>query len=126
MPWRETNAQIVYASDSLNSSIDLEDLERILNRYKIDKRVKIGSFTCASNVTGVILDTEKITSLLHKYGFLSFWDYSTAAPHVKIDMNSKDAIFFSGHKHLGGPQTPVMCIFLNKQKKIAKKLLKTI
>ena len=24
---------------------------------------------------------------LHKYGFLSFWDYATAAPHVEINMN---------------------------------------
>ena len=87
LPWRETCAQIIYAKDCLNSAIDLDFLEKILNSYKNDKRVKIGSFTCASNVTGVLLDTYKITILLHKYGFLAFWDYSTAAPHVKIDMN---------------------------------------
>ena len=65
-------------------------------------------------MNGVLLDVEKISSLLHKYEFLSFWDYSTAAPHLSIDMNPssddmayKDAVFFSGHKFLGGPQTPV-------------------
>ena len=65
----------------------------------------------ASNVTGIILDIDKISCLLHKYGFLSFWVYSTAAPHLTIDMNPssndlayKDAIFFSGHKFLGGKQ----------------------
>jgi len=36
---------------------------------------------------GILLDDIKITQLLHKYGFLSFWDYATAAPYVKIDMN---------------------------------------
>jgi len=41
----------------------------------------------ASNVTGVLLDVDRISILLHKYGYLSFWDYSTAAPHLKIDMN---------------------------------------
>lgn len=74
----------------MESSIDLVDLENKLKKYKNDKRLKIGSFTAASNVTGAVLDTDKIAILLHKYDFLSFWDYSTAAPHVKIDMNPKD------------------------------------
>ena len=94
LPWRETNAKIIYATDSLNSSIDLDNLEKILISYKDDKRVKIGTFTCASNVTGILVDTVKIATLLHKYGFLSFWDYSTAAPHVKISMNpTNDSIW---------------------------------
>jgi selenocysteine lyase/cysteine desulfurase len=42
---------------------------------------------------------------------LIFWDYATAAPYVKIDMNPsatayKDAIFISTHKFIGGPGTP--------------------
>ena len=52
---------------------------------------------------------QAITSLLHKYSALSFWDYATAAPYVVVDMNpkppgddaglcKKDAIFFSMHK----------------------------
>ena len=71
-------------------------------------------------MNGVLLDVEKISSLLHKYGFLTFWDYSTAAPHITIDMNPndnvtayKDAVFFSGHKFLGGPQTPGVLIAKN-------------
>lgn len=87
LPWREINAEIIHATDCFDSSIDLDCLEKILISYKNDKRIKIGSFTCASNITGIILDSEKIASLLHKNGFLSFWDYSTAASHLKIDMN---------------------------------------
>ena len=34
-------------------------------------------------------DDVNITTLLHKYGALSFWDYAAAAPYVKIDMNPK-------------------------------------
>lgn len=78
---------MIYANEDVNGSIDLVDLERKLRHYKNDRRIKIGSFTAASNITGIVSDTERITCLLHKYGFLSFWDYATAAPHVKIDMN---------------------------------------
>ena len=78
---------MVYANEAEDGSIDLLDLEKKLKQYKNDKRIKIGTFTAASNITGITADTERITCLLHKYGFLSFWDYATAAPHVKIDMN---------------------------------------
>lgn len=78
---------MIYANEAENGSIDLVDLERKLRQYKNDRRIKIGSFTAASNITGIVSDTDRITCLLHKYGFLSFWDYATAAPHVKIDMN---------------------------------------
>lgn len=85
--------KVLFASDSPKSCIDLEDLENKLKKYKNDKRLKIGTFAAASNVTGCLLDTEEITIMLHKYGFLSFWDYSTAASHVKIDMNPRNPFF---------------------------------
>ena len=47
----------------------------------------IGSLNAASNITGVLTDTLSFSALLHKYGALSFWDYASAAPYVKMDMN---------------------------------------
>ena len=87
LPWKEIGSEFIYAIEAENSSLDLADLEKKISKYKNDKRVKIGSFTCASNVTGILLDVERIAILLHTYNFLSFWDYSTAAPHVPIDMH---------------------------------------
>jgi len=54
---------------------------------------------------------DSISTLVHSYKGLIFWDYATAAPYVKIDMNQsatayKDAIFISPHKFLGGPGAP--------------------
>ena len=83
--------------------------------------MKIGSFTAASNVTGILSDTNTISSILHQYSALSFWDYATAAPYVKVDMNPyitgpqkdlvhKDAIFISGHKFPGGLGSPGIII----------------
>jgi selenocysteine lyase/cysteine desulfurase len=63
-------------------------------------------------VTGIISDTSAISSLLHRHGALSFWDFAAAAPYVGIEMRSadgadyKDAIFISPHKFIGGPGTP--------------------
>ena len=50
-------------------------------------RQLIGSLNAASNITGVLTDTVKFSALLHKYGALSFWDFATAAPYLKMDMN---------------------------------------
>ncbi|VDL87119.1 unnamed protein product [Schistocephalus solidus] len=71
----------------------------------------------ASNVTGILLDVNVFSALVHRHGGLIFWDYATAAPYVDIDMNPvitgpdrdyvyKDAIYFSMHKFVGGVQTP--------------------
>ena len=75
--------------------------------------LKIGSFSAASNVTGVKTDTHRVAKLLHAHGAVSLWDYAAAAPYVAIDMNpagdalaAKDAVFISPHKLVGGPGTP--------------------
>ena len=50
-------------------------------------RQLIGSFSAASNVTGILCDVDAVSILLHKYGAVAFWDYATAAPYVRLDMN---------------------------------------
>ena len=77
----------------------------------------IGSFSAASNVTGIISDTAGIAELLHAHGALSFWDFAAAAPYVNIDMSPperpdayKDAVFISTHKLIGGPGTPGLLV----------------
>src|SRR5262249_26995230 len=73
---------------------------------------KIGSFSAASNVTGIVTDVDEVSTVLHRAGALSFWDYAAAGPYLPIDMNppaplaSKDAVFLSPHKFIGGPGTP--------------------
>ncbi len=68
--------------------------------------MKIGSFSAASNVTGIVTNTRAVSELLHRHGALSFWDFAAAAPYVDIDMDGKDALFLSPHKFVGGPGTP--------------------
>ncbi|HEY7583658.1 MAG TPA: aminotransferase class V-fold PLP-dependent enzyme, partial [Acidimicrobiia bacterium] len=111
--WRETIADVVEIVEDSDGHIDLDDLERRLIEFS-DRPLRIGSFSAASNVTGIITDTSAISALLHKHGALSFWDFAAAAPYVGISMRQKeagnldykDAIFISPHKFIGGPGTP--------------------
>jgi selenocysteine lyase/cysteine desulfurase len=113
LPWRESIADVIEIKEDGDGHIDLVELETRLIEYA-DRPLLIGSFSAASNVTGIISDTSAIARLLHANGALSFWDFAASAPYVDIEMGSatsddgdyKDAIFLSPHKLIGGPGTP--------------------
>jgi selenocysteine lyase/cysteine desulfurase len=116
LPWRESIADVVVIAEDQDGRIDQAHLEKELLQYA-DRPLKIGSFSAASNVTGIVSDTKGITRLLHTHDALAFWDFAAAAPYVKIEMNPtgatdqgslafKDALFISPHKFVGGPGTP--------------------
>jgi selenocysteine lyase/cysteine desulfurase len=113
LPWRESIADVVVIDADIDGHIDLTQLEQQLRRYA-GRPLRIGSFSAASNVTGILTDADRIARLLHTHGALSFWDYAAAAPYVPIRVaesapgarDHKDAIFLSPHKFPGGPQTP--------------------
>jgi selenocysteine lyase/cysteine desulfurase len=113
LPWRESIADVVVIGTDADGHIDQDELEKELGRYA-DRPLRIGTFSAASNVTGILSDTSGIAALLHRYGALSFWDFAAAGPYVPIRMaetapgagDHKDAIFLSPHKFIGGPQTP--------------------
>ncbi len=114
LPWRESIADVVTIREDPDGHIDQAMLAAELERYA-DRPLKIGSFSAASNVTGIVSDTFGIAALLHAHGALSFWDFAACAPYVDIEMYPppaedqtafKDAIFLSPHKFIGGPGTP--------------------
>jgi selenocysteine lyase/cysteine desulfurase len=115
LPWRESLGTVVVINEDSDGQVDLKDLEKALVDYK-DRLLKIGSFSAASNVTGIGSDSYAVSQLLHKHGALAFWDFAAAAPYVKIEMNPagegryKDAVFLSPHKFIGGPGTPGVLI----------------
>lgn len=112
---------MVYIPEASDGTFNIQYLEGKLQEMSAENvpgRQLIGSFSAASNITGIPTDDVAVTILMHKYGGLAFWDYSAAAPHVQVVMNpvvtkpseeglaKKDALYFSGHKFVGGPQTP--------------------
>ena len=131
LSWRETNCEIVLIDGECEQFY--ENLQNKLNEYK-NSYIKIGSFTASSNITGLLLDVDRIASMVHKeHGFV-FFDYAAGSPYLKIDLCDalpedyrdmlhfkklndselntcfKDGIFFSPHKFIGGPNTPGILI----------------
>ncbi len=117
LPWRESVADVVTIPEDADGHIDQAALASALERFE-DRPLKIGSFSAASNVTGIRTDIRGIASLLHAHGALSFWDFAACAPYVPIDVRAAegrpdswlDAVFISPHKFIGGPGTPGLLI----------------
>jgi selenocysteine lyase/cysteine desulfurase len=111
VPWRESIADVVVIPQDADGHISFDALREALGTYA-HRPLRIGSFSAASNVTGIVSNTAEIARILHEHGALSFWDFAAAAPYIDIEMGSedplahKDAIFLSPHKFIGGPSTP--------------------
>ena len=116
LPWRESIADVITIHEDCDGRVDLADLEAQLKRFST-RPLRIGSFSAASNVTGIVSDTNAIATVLHRHGALAFFDYAAAGPYLPVEMNpvlpgqdpalaSKDAVFISPHKFIGGPGTP--------------------
>ncbi len=114
--WYETSADVVLVKPGKDLLVDLNELEQELIKYK-NRRVKIGSFTACSNVTGVTTPYHQMARLMHQYGGVCFIDFAASAPYSDMNMHPADpmekldAIFFSPHKFLGGPGSSGVLIF---------------
>jgi len=118
--WRQGLATVVNVDLAPDGGIDLAHLERLLQQPEYQGRPRIGSFSAASNVTGMITPVHDVSKLLHRYDAIACFDYAASAPYVDIDMNppeagdgdpSIDAIFISPHKFLGGPGSSGILVF---------------
>jgi len=119
--WRENLATVVEVRLDAIGSVDLAHLKSLLQEPAYQGRMRIGSFSAASNVTGMRTPVHEIAALLHRYDAIACFDYAASAPYVEIDMNpaagkypgdaSLDAIFISPHKFLGGPGASGVLVF---------------
>lgn len=119
--WRENLATVVPVKLDQDGGIDLQHLEALLQNPAYQGRQRVGSFSAASNVTGIKSPVHEIAALLHRHDAIACFDYAASAPYVQIDMNppagqyegdaSLDAIFISPHKFLGGPGSSGVLVF---------------
>lgn len=114
--WRETLAEVVELPLCERGNLDLDALVAALKAPQYARRPKIGSFSAASNVTGLLTDTRTVARILHGHGAYAFFDFAASGPYVKIDMkpgqaDGYDAVFLSPHKFVGGPGTPGLLCF---------------
>ncbi len=114
--WLETIADVVQLMPDKDLLVDLNQLHRELEKYR-ELKLKIGSFTACSNVTGISTPFHQMARIMHEHSGLCFIDFAASAPYAKIDMHpddpleALDAIFFSPHKFLGGPGSSGVMVF---------------
>jgi len=86
---------------SKTGELSIEDVEN-----SIKPNTKAIIMTHASNVCGTILDLEKVGQLCRKHNLFFIIDSAQTAGSIDIDINklNADAIGFTGHKSLLGPQ----------------------
>jgi selenocysteine lyase/cysteine desulfurase len=119
--WRQGLATVVEVNLAPDGGVDLEHLQHLLRLPEYQGRLRIGSFSAASNVTGMRSPTREIAKMLHAHDAYACFDYAASAPYVEIDMNpapdaaggdaSYDAVFLSPHKFLGGPGSSGVLVF---------------
>lgn len=106
LPWRDSKAQVIEILEGPQGGPDMGVLERALID-NADADLVIGSFSAASNVTGIVTDPDPITRMLKAHGARVIWDYAGGGPYLPMDMGPedarKDAIVVSPHKFPGGP-----------------------
>ncbi|MFT4716090.1 MAG: selenocysteine lyase/cysteine desulfurase [Paracoccaceae bacterium] len=124
LPWRESRAKVIEIPEATGGGPDLAVLEATLVDHAACDLI-IGSFSAASNVTGIITDTDPVTRLLKKYRAVSVWDYAGGAPYLSIDMATgtdaeKDAVVISPHKFPGGPGASGVMILRDNVVKIKR------
>jgi selenocysteine lyase/cysteine desulfurase len=114
--WYGTIADVEIIPPGEGLLVDPENLKALLLKYA-DRKLKIGSFSACSNVTGIENPYYELARIMHEAGGYCFVDFAASAPYVTINMHPDDpmekldAIFFSPHKFLGGPGTSGVVIF---------------
>lgn len=114
--WNECCCDVRIINRGEDGLPSLEHLEEILEENK-NRKLKIGSFSACSNVTGIETPYHKMAAIMHKHGGFCFVDFAASAPYVSMDMHPSnpqeklDAIFFSPHKFLGGVGASGVLVF---------------
>ena len=49
--------------------------------------MKVAAIAAGSNITGTLVDVDRIAVMCHKYGTIACFDYAAAMPYVSINMS---------------------------------------
>jgi len=105
--WEEGMAELVEIGLKSDGAVDLDELKVKVSDKKYKDRLKIGSFSTASNVTGIITPVFETARILHENNAYACFDFAACAPYIEINMNKSskeffDAVYLAPHKFLGG------------------------
>ena len=106
LPWRESGAEVTELPEGPHGPC-LVALDAALVRARAADALCLASMSGASNVTGAITDTARVTHVVKRGGGLMVWDMACAAPYLPLAMRcggtDVDAMVLSPHKFVGGP-----------------------
>lgn len=97
----EQGVTVEHAGCDASGVLDYDELERL-----VTPGTRAVVVTHASNVTGNAVDVARVAAMAHAAGALVIIDASQSAGTAHIDMQAMglDAVCFTGHKGLMGPQ----------------------
>ena len=104
----ERDVELDFVPADRQGRVDYSDFERLMRPH-----TRAVVCTHCSNLTGNIMDLERISDIAHRHGALLLVDASQTAGTVPIHMEALgvDVLCFTGHKGLMGPQgTGGLCI----------------
>ena len=102
IPWqlvaRDTGATLRYIPITENGSLDLSNIDELLN-----PKTKIVAMIHQSNVFGTLNPVAQLIAKAKDIGALTLVDAAQSVPHLPVDVAALDCDFFtfSGHKMLG-------------------------
>ena len=102
VPWQllagRTGARLNYVDVTVEGRLDLDDLDRLLERGP-----KLVAFTHVSNGMGTINPVADVVERARSVGAITLIDGAQAAPHLQLDMSELGCDFyaFSAHKMCG-------------------------
>ena len=99
----ERGVELDFVPADRQGRVDYSDFERLMR-----PNTRAVVCTHCSNLTGNIMDLERISDIAHRHGALLLVDASQTAGTVPIHMEALgvDVLCFTGHKGLMGPQGP--------------------
>ena len=104
----ERGVELDFVPADRQGRVDYSDFERLMRPH-----TRAVVCTHCSNLTGNVMDLERISDIAHRHGALLLVDASQTAGTVPIHMEALgvDVLCFTGHKGLMGPQgTGGLCI----------------
>jgi selenocysteine lyase/cysteine desulfurase len=116
LSWQETIGDVICLQPTLDGLVNIDELKTQLKKYS-NRKLKIGTFTACSNVTGIVTPYHELAKVMHEHGGICFIDFAASAPYVDINMHPEDplekldGVYFSPHKFLGGPGTSGVLVF---------------
>jgi cysteine desulfurase/selenocysteine lyase len=102
VPWQlvcqERQAELAYVPVLDDGQLDLDALERLLERGP-----KLVAFVHVSNVLGTINPAQQLVARAHEAGAMTLIDGSQAIPQIPVDLDAIDSDFYAwtGHKAYG-------------------------